>query len=98
MNDASPWRTRFGQAALVIGLGMAAMGASAGNAEAAMVVPAPNAVPAASLGIQPIYWAVDRFGRRVWVEPRYRPPPPRYYHPPRRHGWVDRYGRWHPYR
>lgn len=113
MNDtiASRWRRRLGQAALLIGLGLAAIGANAGRAEAAMAVPAPIATPAASSAIQPIYWARDRYGRRVWVEQRYRRPPPRQYYrhdrydrryrhhqPPRRNGWVDRRGNWHPYR
>jgi hypothetical protein len=60
-----------------------------------MPAPAALASPTAPGAVQPVYWAHDRFGRRVWVErPHYRPPPPRYHH---RRGWVDRYGRWHPY-
>ncbi len=56
----------------------------------AVLAPSVQAGPEAA--IQPVYWARDRFGRRVWVEPprRFRPPP-------RRRGWVDRWGRWHPY-
>lgn len=76
----------------------AALLAAATPARAAMPVPAPLA-SAATAPVQPVYWAYDRWGRRVWIErPHYRPPPPRYY--PRHHqrrGWVDRYGRWHPY-
>ncbi|HTN11455.1 MAG TPA: hypothetical protein VL154_10850 [Acetobacteraceae bacterium] len=104
MNDHATaiWRKRLRQAALLAGLGIAALGSNAGAAEAAVMLPAPLVAPAASAAIQPIYWARDRFGRQIWVEPRrYRPPPRHhYYRPPhhQRRGWVDRYGRWHPNR
>jgi hypothetical protein len=96
MNDrtTSNWRKRLGQAAMLAGLGLAVAGAAPGGARAAMAAPMLTPI-AVSGAVQPVYWAYDRYGRRVWVErPHYRPPPPRYHH---RRGWVDRYGRWHPY-
>ena len=47
--------------------------------------------------VQKTYWAVDPYGRRYWVpvyRRRFYGPPPIYYHP-YRHGWRDRWGRWH---
>lgn len=76
---------------------VAALAAVAARPDAAAAMTLPQPAQAAAAAIQPVYWAYDRFGRRVWIERRYDPPP-RYY--PREHhrrGWVDRYGRWHPY-
>lgn len=96
-----PARAARGLAMLgLAGMALAFGGPGAGTAQAAgfALTPLAGAQPA-PCAIVPAYWVRDRYGRRIWVQPHYRRPPPRRYYryvPPRR-GWVDRYGRWHPY-
>jgi hypothetical protein len=75
--------------AIVVGLGLLVIG-GAPTAHAA-IAPRATGPEIATQGLPatPVFWARDRYGRRIWVEPRH------YHHHPR--GWVDRYGHWHPY-
>lgn len=104
MNFISGLRTAACAGLLGLGL-LAAPGAS--PVQAAGFVAAPPAM-ASDTAIQRAYWVRDRYGRRIWIRPRYHPPPRPYYYrhyyrphyrpaPHYRRGWVDRYGRWHPY-
>lgn len=101
-HEAPRWRRWGGRVILAAGLAVAMSGAGAGAAIASSATPYPATAPAGEPAIQPVYWAYDGYGRRIWVEPRYYRPPPPYYrhgyrhHEPRR-GWVDRHGRWHRY-
>ena len=73
-------------AALVVGIGGAV------QVHAASV---PLSGVAAASAVQPVYWAVDPYGRRVWIarRPVYAPPPPVYRPYYRRHRHWDGY-RW----
>ena len=88
-------RIRFLATALIVGAVVfgAVPQLQAAPAVRVVVPPALRATP------QPVFWARDPYGRRIWVPgPYYRRrfygPPVGYYHPWHRR-WVDRWGRWH---